>query len=465
MLYVAATIGSILAVTFLALGPFFLLLLGGEKLLGRLAPGRPGRFALIVVKNLRRNPLRTGLTFLATFVLVFVVTVVWSVLYFLDSVATEQTKDLKVIVTEKWQLNSQMPFAYARPLSEGAVDTPRPGNVRPEDSMTWQIYAGSLSLEKQTREDMIGLIALEPRKILTMLKDVFDDFSPDRTGQSGKLQPEQIRQLQVCVEMMEKNKRAVLLGMNRLKAINKKVGERFSVYGRNYAGIDLEFEIVGVFPPGRFNELAVMNCVYLNDALDAYPRAHGGRRHPLADRSLNLVWLRVPDQPAFHQLAQQIEASPLFSSPPVKCQTLSAEIATILEAYKDLIWGMRWLLAPSILATMALVLSNAISISVRERRGELALLKVLGFHPRQVLALVIGEAVALGAVAGLMSALFSYLIIDKALADYNTSPIHIPESALWWGPLVGGLGALAGSVFPSWSACRIKVSQVFSRQA
>src|SRR5579884_3811828 len=157
MLYVAATIGSILAVTFLALGPFFLLLLGGAKLLGRLAPGRPGRFALIVVKNLRLNPLRTGLTFLATFVLVFVVTVVWSVLYFLDSVATEQTKDLKVIVTEKWQLNSQMPFAYARPLSEGAVDTPRPGNVRPEDSMTWQIYAGSLSLEKQTREDMIGL--------------------------------------------------------------------------------------------------------------------------------------------------------------------------------------------------------------------------------------------------------------------------------------------------------------------
>jgi putative ABC transport system permease protein len=242
------------------------------------------------------------------------------------------------------------------------------------------------------------------------------------------------------------------------------VGENFSVYGRNYAGINLDFEIAGVFPPGRFNDLAVMNRDYFNDALDAYPRTHGGGRHPLADRSLNLVWLRVPDQPSFHQLAQQIEASPLFGSPPVKCQTLSAEIATVLEAYKDLIWGMRWLLAPSILATMALVLSNAISISVRERRGELALLKVLGFRPGQVLALVVGEAVALGAVAGLLSALFSYLIIDKALSDYNTSAVHIPESALWWGPMVGGLGALAGCVFPAWSACRVKVSLVFSGQ-
>jgi putative ABC transport system permease protein len=465
MLYVAATIGSILAVTFVALGPFFLLLFCGEMLLTRFAPGRPGRFVLIVVKNLRRNPLRTGLTFLATFVLVFVVTVVWSVLYYLDAVATEQTKDLKVIVTEKWQLNSQMPFAYARPLGEGAVDPPRAGEVRPEDSMTWQIYAGSLSPDKQTREDLVGFIAMEPRKILTMLKDVFDDFSPDRSGQSGKLRPDQIRQLEGYVEAMEKNKRAVLMGMNRLKAINKKVGERFSLYGRNYAGIDLDFEIVGVFPPGRFNELAVMNRTYLNDALDAYPRTHGGGRHPLADRSLNLVWLRVPDQPAFNQLAQQIEASPLFGSPPVKCQTLSAEIATVLEAYKDLIWGMRWLLAPSILGTMALVLSNAISISVRERRGELALLKVLGFRPGQILALVVGESVSLGAVAGLLSALFSYLIIDKALTDYNTSPVHIPESALWWGPAVGGLGALAGSVIPAWSACKVKVSQVFSGQA
>jgi putative ABC transport system permease protein len=298
-----------------------------------------------------------------------------------------------------------------------------------------------------------------------MLMDVFNDISPDQSGQAIKLRPEQRRQLQACVEAMEKNKRAVLLGPERLKAINKKVGERFSLYGRNYPGINLDFEIIGVFPPGRFNQLAVMNRTYLNDALDAYPRTHGNVRHPLADRSLNLVWLQVPDQAAFHRLAQQIESSPQFGSPAVKCQTLSAEIATVLEAYKDLIWGMRWLLAPSILATMALVLSNAISISVRERRGELALLKVLGFRPGQVLALVVGEAVALGAVAGLLSALFSYLIIDKALVDYNDSPIHIPESALWWGPVVGGLAALAGSAASAWSVCRVKVSEVLARVA
>jgi hypothetical protein len=39
----------------------------------------------------------------------------------------------------------------------------------------------------------------------------------------------------------------------------------------------------------------------------------------------------------------------------------------------------------------------------------------------------------------------------------------VPEEALWWGPLMGLGTALAGSLTPSLSACRIKVSEVFSR--
>ena len=57
---------------------------------------------------------------------------------------------------------------------------------------------------------------------------------------------------------------------------------------------------------------------------------------------------------------------------------------------------MRWLLVPAILVTMALVIANAISISVRERRTEMAVLKVLGFHPTQILLLVLGEALLIG---------------------------------------------------------------------
>src|SRR5205814_4640164 len=67
-----------------------------------------------IVKSLARNKLRSILTGLATVVLVFVITLIWSVLWFLDLVTAEKSKDLKAIVTERWQLPSQMPFKIGR---------------------------------------------------------------------------------------------------------------------------------------------------------------------------------------------------------------------------------------------------------------------------------------------------------------------------------------------------------------
>src|SRR5438477_3524098 len=112
---------------------------------------KPVRF---ILKSLARNKLRTALTAMATGLFVLLVTLVWSVLWFLDLVTQEKKKDLKAIVTERWQIPSQMPFSYAQPLSEGAARNP--GDIRPIDSMTWQFFGGTLdSGAKPTRENMI----------------------------------------------------------------------------------------------------------------------------------------------------------------------------------------------------------------------------------------------------------------------------------------------------------------------
>src|SRR3954453_20120371 len=89
-----------------------------------------------IFKSLGRNLRRTILTGLAIFVLVFVVTLIWTILWFLDLVTSEKSKDLKAIITERWQLPSQMPISYSASLSEGAAS--RPEDVRPVDHMTWQ---------------------------------------------------------------------------------------------------------------------------------------------------------------------------------------------------------------------------------------------------------------------------------------------------------------------------------------
>ncbi|HMC87943.1 MAG TPA: hypothetical protein VKI17_00280, partial [Gemmataceae bacterium] len=178
MLYVVLIIVSVVAVAVIALAPLFLLLFAGEVALNSLPFGRLGRFLLIALKSLRRNLLRTSLTYLASFVLVLVIVMVWSVLYFLGELTRAKEKNLTIIITEKYQMGGLMPFAYAGPLSEGAARSGRPDDVRPQDSMTWQIYVGSLGANKQTREDQVFLIAMEPRKMLTIMDILFDEIRP-----------------------------------------------------------------------------------------------------------------------------------------------------------------------------------------------------------------------------------------------------------------------------------------------
>ena len=403
----------------------------------------------LVAKSLLRNPVRTVLSCMAVVVFVFVMTMLTSMLLFIEVVMTEKTKDLKAIVTERYQIPSQMPYAYAASLEEGAV---RPGHredVRPADSMTWQFFGGTMDPNKRTREYLIFFFAMDPRRIRSMMDDL-DNLDP------------------ALIDKMVQNKKGVLMGKDRLATVGKRVGERFVLTSINYKDIELEFEIVGQLPEGRYDQSAVMNRDYLNDALDQYERQHNGTKHPMANKTLNLVWLRVPDSDSFGRVADQIMTSSQYTAPFVKCETASSGIASFLDAYRDIFLVMKWLIMPSMLVIMALVVALAISISVRERRTEMAVLKVLGFSPGRILALVLGEALVIGAGSGLLSAAVTYSFINLYLNGIKFpiaffSAFFIFVDAFWWGLAFGGLTSLAGSFVPAWSARSVRVSEVFSK--
>jgi len=411
------------------------------------------QLTLLVFQNLGRNPLRTVLTMLGTMVLVMVVTLIWSILSYLDQQTAEKSNNFKAIVSEKWRAPSQMPFSYAQGLREAGAR--EPGDIRPLDSMSWSFYGGSLN-PKKTREDMLFAFCMEPEKLLTMM-DELDDLPPaDKAAFTA------------VVEKLQNNRQGIILGLDRLKATEKQVGERIVLYGLNYKDIDLELEIVGTFPDGRYNNSAVIDIDYLMTSLDAYKRSHNNKPHPLEDKSLNLVWLRLPDTAAFQQASEQITHNPSFSNPTVKVETLASGIGAALEGYRDLIWGMRVILAPAIMATLALVIANAISISVRERQKEFAVMKVLGFQPNHLLGLVLGESLVLGTLAGFASAAATYLVVNKLFGGIPF-PIaffgrfFIPADALYWGPAIGVSTSFLGSFMPAWSARSVRVSEVFAR--
>ena len=411
---------------------------------------------MLIFKNLRRNLLRSILTSAGVMVLVFVITLIWSILGFLDVATSEKTSNFKGIVTEKWSIPSQMPFAYATTLENGAAREET--DVKPMDSMTWQFFIGSTEKGKGfSLKTFVFAFCMEPRKMLTMMDEL------------DSLQPGPRAELNEAIQKMEMNRQGIIIGQKRLAALEKRVGDRIKIFGTNYRDLELECEIVGTFPLGRYDNNSCINRDYLNASLDAY-KASKGKPHPMANKTMNLVWVKVPNKETFTKVSSQIDQSPMFASPPVKIETASSGVSNFLAAYKDLLTIFRWILAPSIIATLTVVISNAISISVRERRKEMAVLKVIGFQPNQIMFLVLGEAILLGVVAGSISSIGTYYFVNRILggipfpiAFFSSFPVL--DGALWWGAAIGFATSFAGSILPALSTRSIKVVDVFSKVA
>jgi putative ABC transport system permease protein len=76
--------------------------------------------------------------------------------------------------------------------------------------------------------------------------------------------------------------------------------------------------------------------------------------------------------------------------------------------------------------TLFLITSNTLAMSARERRGEAALLRILGFPRQAVLRLLVLEGAFFGAAGGIMGLAFMRLfavLIEQALVDTQFAPI------------------------------------------
>jgi len=98
---------------------------------------------------------------------------------------------------------------------------------------------------------------------------------------------------------------------------------------------------------------------------------------------------------------------------------LVARFGAILDAL-DLISSL-------ILGVVALILGNTIAMGVRERVKEYATLRALGFRPSHILGSVLGEAVLLGALGGLICLAISYPLVGAGLGRFLKEQAGFPE--------------------------------------
>jgi putative ABC transport system permease protein len=259
------------------------------------------------------------------------------------------------------------------------------------------------------------------------------------------------------LEALRRNRIGALVGPKLMRTMKWKVGQRFTFIGTSRLGKDLEFEVVGVLPESDYSEAFMFRDDY-------YQEGVGDRNR------VGLVWIRVTDASVANHLASQIESNFAHSDTPLQVETESATASRMLNKHRSLVTLIR-LVALILLIDMAVVLSNSINIATQERRIEMAVLKVLGFQPLHIAYLVVGEAVLVGALSGLLGTSLTYAYSE--LNQWEGWPykaqflatLPVKVEAVAWGILYGGLIGLAGSLVPASTARKVRVSDVFSHVA
>jgi putative ABC transport system permease protein len=388
------------------------------------------KFFILILKNLGRNKLRTTLTALAVTVMVTICAEMMTIITTVRQHVEAEASQSKLLVTERWVAPSRIPARYVPTLTrlDGVVDW-----------TIWNFYAGFLDESRQRNHQGFGL-ATRPDNLVSM-----------HTGLE-KLDS-------AAIAALKREKTGAILSADIMRMMGWNVGQSFTVLSSTHAGKDLRFKIVGILPPGEYSR----NFFFRQDY---YEEATSNKE------TVNCVWLRLRDAEAARQVAGQIQEQFQKKQPELKVETESAGVARFVSRGQAIL-SIIELVVSILLIDMVIVLSNSISVATRERKAEMAVLKVLGFEPRAIMALVIGEAMLIGAASGLFGASLAWICSTLAVGGIVTNSavtrifllFPIQTGMLLWGVLMGALVGFAGSVVPAWSARAVKVSDVFAKIA
>jgi putative ABC transport system permease protein len=215
-----------------------------------------------------------------------------------------------------------------------------------------------------------------------------------------------------------------------------------------------EFDIVGIYD-GKEKGVDTTNFFFRYDYFDE-----------ARDFGRGLVgWyiVRVEDPADAVAVAKRIDDNFANSPAETKAETEGAFVQGFAEQIGNIGAIMVAILA-AVFFTILLVAGNTMAQSVRERVGELGVLKALGFTDGGVLGLVLAEAVVIAALGGFTGLAIAWMAISQGDPTGGALPIFFfPTRDLIVGiVLVVALG-LATGILPALQAGRLRIADALRR--
>jgi putative ABC transport system permease protein len=114
--------------------------------------------------------------------------------------------------------------------------------------------------------------------------------------------------------------------------------------------------------------------------------------------------------------------------------------------------------------TILLVTGNTMAQAVRERTGELGVLKAIGFTNGQIVSLVLAEACLLTVLGGGLGLGLAWLVISRGDPTGGLLPMFFfPTRDLLIGLGISVVLGIVTGIFPAYQAMRLRVADALRR--
>lgn len=257
--------------------------------------------------------------------------------------------------------------------------------------------------------------------------------------------------------VFEKDRSGAIVGAKTAVRFGWKIGDRIPIKNIAYGAAGTwEFNLDGIYHAARPGGDERQFWLQWNYFEERVPQEFKG----------NVGWYAVKlDNPAEDaSVAKSIDDLFANSSSETKTETESAFAAGWVKQLGN-IESLVVSIGAVVFFTLLLVTGNTMAISVRERAGELAVLKAIGFSDLSVLMFVLAESLTIAIVGGLLGLSLALLAVPRMSAALSGM---LPELILSPGILSGGLATalvvgFASGFLPGIGAMQMRVVTALRR--
>jgi putative ABC transport system permease protein len=382
------------------------------------------KFLHLVWCNLKRKKLRTSLTLLS-------IVVAFILFGFLSAIQQALVGGVALAGADRLIVRQKVSIINLLPISYEARMNRIPG----VDFATHQTWFGGIY---QDPKNFFMQNPVEPENFLKMHPEII-------------IPPEQVKDWLAT-------RTGAIVGRRTANRFHWKIGDKVPIQSTIWSANGSRtwtFDIVGIYD-GKDKGTDTTPLFFRYDYFD---EARGG----WGKGQVGWYTIRIKDPSQAAEVAKLVDAE--FENSPAETKTEPE--GAFIQGWASQIGNIVFIVAAILAAvffTILLVTGNTMAQAVRERTGELGVLKAIGFTNGRIVALVLAESCLLTVLGGTLGLGVAWLMISRGDPTSGLLPMFfLPARALLTGFGISiALGFVTG-IFPALQAMRLRVADALRR--